>query len=52
MGHSLGKKIVAEGVETEAQVEFLRENGCDFIQGFYYSKPLPEKEFLEFINNF
>jgi len=52
MGHSLGKKIVAEGVETEAQVEFLKENGCDFIQGFYYSKPLPEKEFLEFLNNF
>jgi diguanylate cyclase (GGDEF)-like protein len=49
MGHSLGKKIIAEGVEKEIQVKFLKENGCDYIQGFYYSKPLPEAEFLKYI---
>jgi EAL domain-containing protein (putative c-di-GMP-specific phosphodiesterase class I) len=41
MSHGLGKKVVAEGVETEAQLEFLRELGCDNIQGFLYSRPVP-----------
>jgi len=41
MGHSLGYKVVAEGVETEAQFHFLREKGCDIIQGYYFCKPLP-----------
>lgn len=41
MSHGLGKKIVAEGVETEAQLEFLRDLGCDSIQGFLYSRPVP-----------
>jgi diguanylate cyclase (GGDEF)-like protein/PAS domain S-box-containing protein len=41
MAHGLGKKVVAEGVETESQLDFLRELGCDSIQGFLYSRPVP-----------
>lgn len=49
MAHEIGMKTVAEGVETEEQVSFLRQSGCDYIQGYYYSKPLPEEEFVEFL---
>ena len=49
MAHEIGIKTVAEGVETEEQVSFLRQSGCDYIQGYYYSKPLPEQEFVEFL---
>lgn len=49
MTHEIGIKTVAEGVETEEQVSFLRQSGCDYIQGYYYSKPLPEEEFVEFL---
>ena len=45
MAHSLGLKIVAEGVENESQLAFLKTLFCDQIQGFYYSKPLPKEEF-------
>lgn len=37
--------VVAEGVETRAQLDFLSENGCDYVQGYYFSKPLPKNEF-------
>lgn len=49
MTHEIGIKTVAEGVETEGQVSFLRQSGCDYIQGYYYSKPLPEEEFVGFL---
>ena len=49
MAHEIGIKTVAEGVETEEQVSFLRQSGCDYIQGYYYSKPLPEEEFVGFL---
>ena len=49
MAHEIGIKTVAEGVEMEEQVSFLRQSGCDYIQGYYYSKPLPEEEFVEFL---
>jgi diguanylate cyclase (GGDEF)-like protein/PAS domain S-box-containing protein len=41
MGHSLGLKVIAEGVETQAQLDFLRRQGCDEIQGYYLARPLP-----------
>ncbi len=45
LAHSIGAKVTAEGVETENQLRFLREAGCDYIQGYYFYKPLPENEF-------
>lgn len=46
MASSLQMKVVAEGVETEAQYHSLRDSRCDFIQGFYFSKPLSPEELL------
>lgn len=45
MAHSLGIKVVTEGVETEQQAAFLRAHQCDAGQGYYFSKPLPAEEF-------
>lgn len=50
MAHTIGTKVVAEGAETQEQVDFLKDCGCDYIQGYYYSKPLPEHEFAELLN--
>ena len=44
--------VVAEGVETYQQLELLKDEGCDYIQGYYYSKPLPTEEFEQFVNTF
>ena len=44
LGKSLNLKLIAEGVETEAQKKFLLENGCKFVQGYLFSKPLPIEE--------
>ena len=46
MAHALGMKVVAEGVETESQAAFLRGEGCDQLQGYLYSKPLPARDFI------
>ena len=49
MMQSIGKQLVVEGAELRDMVEVLEEMGCDFIQGFYFSRPLPENEFVRFI---
>ena len=46
---SIGIEIVAEGVETKETAQWLIDKGCDFIQGYYYAKPMPEEEYLEFL---
>ena len=45
----IGKHIVVEGVETEEMAAILRENGCDYMQGYLYSKPVPESQYVEFL---
>ncbi len=52
LSKSLGMKVVAEGVESIEQKNRLIELGCDIVQGYYYSKPLPEEETLSFITAF
>ena len=49
MGNNLGKRVVAEGVETEGQLAFLREHQCDDVQGFLFSRPLPSVAFEELL---
>ncbi len=49
MSHSLGQKVVAEGVENDQQLAFLRQYNCDVIQGFYFSKPLNKADFFDFL---
>lgn len=49
LGHNLDLKIVAEGVETREQLQFLRGEGCDLVQGFLMSKALPAASFMELI---
>jgi len=45
MGHKLGLRVVAEGVETRQQRDFLKDKNCDLLQGYFYSRPIPAKEF-------
>lgn len=49
LARSLGLKVVAEGVETAEQQQFLHDQGCDFLQGYRYSKPLDATAFAEFV---
>jgi len=49
LAHNLGLKVVAEGVETVEQLEYLRSRGCDLVQGYLYSRPVPAAEVMAFI---
>ncbi len=49
MMHDINKKLVVEGVETEAATNVLESMSCDYIQGYYYSRPLPEEDLLAFL---
>ena len=49
MGKTLGLKVVAEGVESKYQFEYLKEKNCDMIQGYYFAKPMPEMAFIAFL---
>lgn len=51
MGHSLNKEIVAEGIETIAQMHFLKDLGCDLGQGYLFAKPIPVEEFNRLLSN-
>lgn len=48
MAHSLSMRVVAEGVETQDQLEFLRNGTCDLLQGYYFSRPISKTEFITF----
>jgi EAL domain-containing protein (putative c-di-GMP-specific phosphodiesterase class I) len=49
MFHDVRRKLVAEGVESEEQMQALKELGCDYIQGYFYSKPVPKNDFWEYV---
>jgi EAL domain-containing protein (putative c-di-GMP-specific phosphodiesterase class I) len=49
MGHALGLTVVAEGVETDAHQALLRKQGCDEMQGYLFSRPMPASRFGEYL---
>ena len=51
LAHSMGLSVVAEGVETDIALQWLDENGCDLIQGYFISKPLPNDDFITWLND-
>ncbi|MDX1335164.1 MAG: GGDEF domain-containing phosphodiesterase, partial [Gammaproteobacteria bacterium] len=51
MAKTFGLRVVAEGVETQEQYEFLQEHNCDCFQGYLFSKPLPEQDFAQFFRD-
>ncbi|PDY81521.1 putative bifunctional diguanylate cyclase/phosphodiesterase [Bacillus cereus] len=49
LANTLNLSVVAEGIETEKQLKFLKKNNCKYMQGYYFSKPLTSKEFIRFL---
>ena len=49
LAHMMNSKTVAEGIETEKQVRRIEELGADYIQGYFYSKPIPKADFEDFM---
>ena len=52
LSHAFGMEVVAEGMETLAQEQVLRELGCDYLQGYLISRPMPPQDLPNFLNNF
>jgi EAL domain-containing protein (putative c-di-GMP-specific phosphodiesterase class I)/ActR/RegA family two-component response regulator len=52
MGHELGMHVIAEGVETKEQLDLLRRDGCDSVQGYYFSQPLPPAELVSWLKTY
>lgn len=50
LAHRMGMKVVAEGIENQQQSDFLRAHGCDYLQGFYYYKPMSAEEFSNLLD--
>lgn len=51
IGHSLNLIVVAEGVETQAQLDLLTQEGCYLIQGYHYSRPMPAADIPSYLHN-
>ena len=51
LGHQLGLSVVAEGVETKEQLEYLKRYKCHKVQGFYFSKPMPQEGILNLLGS-
>jgi len=51
LGHSMGLKVIAEGVETPAELAFIREHQCDELQGYFFSEPLPTDQFEQILTD-
>jgi len=51
IAQALGVPVIAEGVETEEECKLLKDAGCDIIQGYYFSKPLPPEDFSKYAGN-
>ena len=51
MIHGMNLQIVSEGIETAEQYQTMEELGISYIQGYYFSKPLPENEFIQFLED-
>jgi len=49
MAHSLKINVIAEGIEQGRQLKYLFDNGCDSVQGYLFSKPLPAKQFEKYL---
>ncbi|MGN6085249.1 bifunctional diguanylate cyclase/phosphodiesterase [Trinickia sp.] len=51
LGHSLGLTVIAEGAETQKQIDFLRKEGCDEVQGYFFSRPIPPADVESFLGS-
>jgi diguanylate cyclase len=49
MGRNIGLRVIAEGVETAEELEFLKSNKCDEAQGYYFGRPVPAEEFVKLL---